>query len=551
MPEETGARPARRIGRTVLVFLLLLGGFALFGRLARRETGPPLVAMPQASGGDARPPAVAPSAPERPAPEAEPEVVDALSLEEFMGILESRAPPDVVRKAAAEFSAHPAIVRAWKRYTRRRGKKDDARELLDVMTRIPQFQQAVAKLSADPRVAAVFAALLEDARVDATVRADLAGGEDTTDAAVIAREWERMAKSGVRVADSTAMTGSGRAAGFAQDLGRKGALGSGGRSGSGAREGAGAGPNAHDVNAKMEQGFKTKSVGDSDTIEGQKYLDAERKWITRFLAALKPDSARVAIQARLESGSDDLWGACFSTGNFELCRDVCGRVPEARCEDKTPYQACRGSGARSPEDCVRGCLSGVPMACEGFIDMAEWRSLCKSGNSTPPLAQGECLSTMDWGPQVCQGSPMACWQPSGGRGGTARSGPTTGGGTSGGSSTGGGSGSGSSGRTSGGSGTTGTTGTTGRTTGSSSTAGTASGGGTTASGGRSSCYTCSVACMTPSACPTCGRSHGACQNDFASSTFLTGSRQCSGTSPHAKCTGTVRCSGGGHLCGGR
>ncbi|MBI4347591.1 MAG: hypothetical protein HY553_12100 [Elusimicrobia bacterium] len=534
--------PARRSGAALAAGLVLaaLAGLWLVGRLAGgRRPDELALAMP---GGEARLPSPRLGAPEPalailPAAEGEPELIDALSLEEFLDLLEKRVPPDVVKGVSEELASRPAIVDAWRRYVRKRGKKNDAREILDVLARLPQFQAAVAKLGSDPRVSAAFADLLKDPRIEATVRPDLEQGPAGASPVAIAREWQRLAKSGVRVADSTFMSGGGLGPGES----RSGAL----NLKLDRERRSKAGPEAHDV-GPLDQAFKTRQVGDGDTSAEQTYRDADRKWITKFLAALKPDSARIAIQTQLESGGDDLWGACFASGNFALCRSVCDQVPEARCENKSAYEACRSSGLRGPLDCVRACLDGGPESCEDQIDGREWQALCKTGNASPPLSQAECPSSLDWGPQVCDSG--GCWQPSGSLGGAARSGPSAAGtGTA--TATGG-----ATGTTATGSRTNTATATATRTASSTRTrtnTGTATRTGTgTGTGG---CYLCSVACMTPDPCPVCGpgKRHGACQNDFYSSSFLSGSRQCVGRPAHAVCNGRVVCSAtGAGRCGG-
>lgn len=370
--------------------------------------------------------------PAAPAPEAD-EDEPPLSVDELMSMLEARVPKETARAAAIAFIKEPALRKAWGRFTKARGKKAPASEFVEFLTKVPQFKSFVAKHGSDPAVEAAFDGLLRDRRFADAVRAEPGAGTASRPLDII-REWERLAVSGVDTGSSAAASGGAAAAGpgaLAAQRGRGAASAahtsvsnlSGGSSIGGGSAGGGkgaggsntqalkaSGAEAHNVSAKLDTLFKTKAAGDKDTTEAQRYRDEQRRWITKFLAALQPDSARKAIQGRLESGAEDQWGACFITGNYNLCRNVCAQVPEANCESKTPYWACRGvqkagGEIRDPVDCIKRCIYGNPMSCEP--DYSEWTPLCKEGTR---LLQAECRNSMEWGPCQDDGSGFCVQQ---------------------------------------------------------------------------------------------------------------------------------------------
>lgn len=365
-------------------------------------------------------------------------VEQPMSLDEFVGLLEASAPPAVAQEVARQFRTDPQLKAAWGVYQKVRGGKAPAREFIEYISRIPEFRKLVSKFQSDSAGQQAFAAIGSTPQLAAVVRGAMrffsqpAARADDPRTEAIVREWRRKAMVNMdlskytvaavgpfaaaagrtRTPTATSATGAGaptmpgvQAAGPGAWAGAaQGASGPEAQKGGAPPPGLKAGKNAHDV-GRLDNGWKSRAVGDDANFADY------RKWITQMLLALKEPTRR-AVQAKLESGEEDLWGACYVTGNYDECKQVCRDVPEARCEDKDRWQACRSGATRDAKACVMACLGGdAKLACDP--DLAEWDPLC-ADKSVP---QGYCAQYQKYGPPVCD-TAGNCMQDMGGYGGS-------------------------------------------------------------------------------------------------------------------------------------
>lgn len=360
-----------------------------------------------------------------------------MTLDDFIELLAQTAPPPLVEQVRQEFKNDLQLQRAWNVYKNVAGPKAPAHEFIAFIGRIPEFRRLVAKFQGEPGFKETFAALANRPEASVAVRGAmknfLAGkpgsGEGSAKAENIAREWRRKAVSGVdlskyrmagvgplatvakgeRLPLATAVTSAGAAGisgagGAGAGAGASSAAGAaaGGESKAGKGPDSKAGKNAHNVQ-KLDNQWKVRTIGDDANFADY------RKWITKVLLAMK-ESTRKAVQPLLESGAEDLWGACYITGNFDECKTVCSKVPEAQCENKDRWQACRSGDTRDAVGCVRLCVdSGADKGCDPHRD--EWDPLC----SAKGVGQGYCLASQAWGPEVCASLSgiTRCTQPTG------------------------------------------------------------------------------------------------------------------------------------------
>jgi len=373
---------------------------------------------------------------------------DPMSLDEFLGLLTETVPAPLAERVKEEFQKNLQLQRAWNVYKNEAGPKAPAKEFIAFITRIPQFRELVAKFHSDPGFKQAVTAVGGRSDLGPLLREGLqtlppAGSvARTPEQAAIAREWERKALSGMKLARFTMAS--------AGPVGRAGARASAAAAGvaaspastSGAPVSAGGpqdaarggesvpgglkpGQGSHNA-TKLDASWKGKPIDDTAN-----FVDS-RKWLTKFLLALDEET-RKSVQAKLESGEEDLWGACYTTGHFDECKAVCQKVPEAKCENKDRWEACRSAGTRGSKECVQSCLGSTgPLSCDPH--RAEWDPLCKAKD----VGKDFCLSAQPWGPQVClaQYGQTRCEQPVGALDGGSGAGAVTAGAASGASSCG-------------------------------------------------------------------------------------------------------------------
>lgn len=358
-----------------------------------------------------------------------------MTLDEFIGLLSKAAPPELAEQVKREFRGNVQLQQAWNVYQNLAGPKAPAVEFVAFIGRIPEFRRLAAKFQGDPGFKQLFAEVAKNPGANSAVRAAMknfnaAGsgpGDGTAKAEAITREWRRKAVSGVdlskyklaaagpmatlsrrdRMPAATSASVAAAAAGAPAGAGAATSSGQGDATAAAkAAQGAGpdgkAGKDAHNAQ-KLDNRWKARTIDDDANFAD------DRKWITKVLLALK-ESTRKAVQPLLESLQEDLWGACYVTGNYDECRAVCQKVPEAECEDKDRWEACRSAGTRSSLDCVRSCIgSGGALACEPHRN--EWDPLCAGKD----VGQDYCLAAQAWGPEVClsQSGITRCTQPTG------------------------------------------------------------------------------------------------------------------------------------------
>ncbi|MBI4348881.1 MAG: hypothetical protein HY553_18735 [Elusimicrobia bacterium] len=363
-----------------------------------------------------------------------------LTLDEFLGLLSESAPPAVAERFTKEFKQQPRLQQAWNVFQKKAGGKAPAKEFLAFVGRMSEFRQLVAKFRSEPGAQQAFAAIAKNAAVGEAVRDGLrafagpvtGGRAGARSADAIAREWARKAVSGVDSRVKTAGGGVARGRGAAAS----GAAGSAGGAPGAAQlaaagpagaadaalKAAGAGPSAAAAGRSGAQGaLKLDRSWQAKPIDDTANFADDRKWITKFLLALT-ESTRRAVQPLLESGAEDVWGACYITGNYDECRNVCAAVPEAQCEDKDRWEACRSAGTRNAAQCVTSCITGsAALQCVPHSD--EWDPLC----ADKQVARNLCLTSQAYGPKTCLPGREYCSQDFGTLGGAVDPSITSGG----------------------------------------------------------------------------------------------------------------------------
>lgn len=355
----------------------------------------------------------------------------AMSLDDFIGLLEQKVPKPVAQKVAKEFMKEPKLKQAWQAYRIMRGDKAPAKNFVDFITRIPQFRQLMAKFQSDPGFKQAFNDAAKQKEINAVLRGGLrnvasvelgtgkksGGGRigpsgKASDVEAIKREWEQKAKSGIDLSGYQ-MAGVGPFAG-AREMTTAGMISH--PSAAGGNPATGGGPTQSALGDNLGGGQRnTKELDKSwqaNAVDdkGKEQFDADRRLLTKLMKSLTDDE-RKKIEAAMcinpavvpcnPTIDHDIWGACWSSGLLERCKALCSEVAGCAAESgekmENSFAACRAGDARKPEECIRACKDQTHgYACAGGdIDAAEWTAACEQKAVPDP---SYCSDTMYYGP---------------------------------------------------------------------------------------------------------------------------------------------------------
>ncbi|MBI4346537.1 MAG: hypothetical protein HY553_06760 [Elusimicrobia bacterium] len=350
-----------------------------------------------------------------------------ITLDEFVASLQTRVPAPLAKKVAREFMKEPMLNEAWKQYKRQRGGKAPAANFVDFISRVPQFRQLVARFQGEPGFKQAFANAVKPKEISSALREGMAaaaggmtpsrsgrsaglkrhGGAGSVDAAAIAKEWEKKAHSGVQLGGGFSGTPPRDRVPVTSIASIGGAGHAGG--GAGARQGAMAGGDRGEGAASGRATPLDKSWrGEQITDQGRAKFEGDRRLMTVLMKSLTPGEIEALEKALCanpkypceEPHETNIWGACWKTGLYERCRELCLTGAAQDCEASmtgSPYNACRASGdVRPPSNCVKACLDTPPTngCTQASILQTEWDDACKMKTLPDP---SYCTKTQPWG----------------------------------------------------------------------------------------------------------------------------------------------------------
>lgn len=481
-PPLHSEKPKRRVVLAVVACALVAGVVALeqyrpspsipgLGFLSRPPGSESLLAGPEMPQGGSLPrtPPLA-SEPDRlpgmaPADEPTTEITEPLTVDELMDMFDQRIPRPEAASAAKELAKQPGLQEAWRNYQKKGRTQNAEREFIDYVRRIPQFRQLAARFLSDPATRQAHSETPRTAGErnspgrpgppqgspgSASLNSRLGAPRSQTAAAgdpnAIAREWERKAESGIDlsryrpIGDGASEAQGGRAMTPASNVAHAGGADASSSRGTGQAAGASLkpGPSAHDA-TQFSTGWKSAQVKD----EGRRQFEQDRRLLTVLMKSLSPAEVEAMERSMCANPKypcvppmeTDIWGACWKTGLYSRCRELCLTGAAQGCPAEmlnNPYNACRASGdsVRTPSTCIRACLDTPPTngCAQSYVSEGEWSDACRNKTLPDP---SYCLKSQRWGngchiagtTQVCSCEAWprtpGCIEDKGGRDGSA------------------------------------------------------------------------------------------------------------------------------------